>query len=247
MTVEPEPVGPPGILILAGSTLAMTNIRFSIGADGEMTSSIRPQVAWEVWPLWLRIAIDHEATAARVRRKLLSAGDQGDGQLRAKLIEEETRAGMVAVSATAFTVEAMALSAAAHAELGPGIGRRASAARRAAETLKQCFAVPPLRFRAWRDLLVTIFDARNAAVHPDAGLRDPLPHPGVRAAVPRPAHVYRLENATEAVDVGLWTALEAISVPRPRLGKAFEERIASWSQYSQELRAHRNQVRTREV
>jgi hypothetical protein len=206
---------------------------------------MRPQVAWELWPLWLRVAIDHEAAAADARQRLATAKGSEMDQLRAELIEEETRAGMVAISAVAFALEAMARSAAAHAELPHGIGRHASAARRIAEVLKQCFAVPPDRFLAWREVLVMIFASRNDAVHPDAGLRDPLPHPAVRAAVPRPAHVYRLENVTSAVEVGLWTATTATAVPRPRLGKPFRERTAGWRNFGEDLRGHREKARER--
>lgn len=242
MSNGPEPVGPPGVLIFRGSTFAIRDFHISIDASGEMTSSMRPQIAWEIWPLWLRVAIDHEAAAKVAREQLATADGPDDDQRRASLVEEETRAGMVTVSAAAFTVEAMALSAATHAGLPPGIGRRASAARRVAETLKQCFAIPPSRFAAWRDSLVMIFSARNEAVHPDAGLRDPMPHPGIRAGVPRPAHVYRLENATATVDVVLWTALTACVKPRPRLGKAFRERVAGWTQSADDLRAHRTSI-----
>jgi hypothetical protein len=239
---QPEPVGPPGILVFRGSTFAITDFHISFDASGEMTSSMRPQIAWEIWPLWLRVAIDHEAAAKAAREQLATAGGPDDDQRRALLIEEETRACMVTVSAAAFTVEAMALAAATHAGLSPGIGRRASAARRVAETLKQCFAVPPSQFAPWRESLVMIFSARNEAVHPDAGLRDPLPHPGVRAGVPRPAHVYRLENATASVDIVLWTAIEAAAEPRPRLGKAFRERVAGWTQSADDLRTHRKSI-----
>jgi hypothetical protein len=219
--------------------VAITEFSISMGDDGEMTSSMRPLIAWEVWPLWLRVAIDHEASASRARRQLASVIAPDDGGRRADLIEEETRACLVAISSVAFAVEAMALSAATKAGLPAGIGQNASAARRVAEVLKQCFAVPPAHFREWRDVLIMVFDARNEAVHPDAGLRDPLPHPGVRAGVPRPAHVYRLENATAAIDVGLWTAATAGAGPRPRLGKPFRESTAAWAQYAADLRVRR--------
>jgi hypothetical protein len=65
----------------------------------------------------------------------------------------------------------------------------------------------------------------------------------VRAAVPRPAHVYRLENATVAVDMALWTALEAVAVPRSRLGASFRDRTAGWMGHAVELRDHREAVR----
>lgn len=242
VAVAPDPVGPAGLLTLRGSTLALTDFRIEIAADGGITSNIRPQIAWEIWPLWLRVAIDHEVTALSARDRLLSLDGVGDDQARAETLEEETRAGLVTLSAVAFALEAMALSAARHAGLAPGIGKNASAARRIAELLKQCFAIPPSGFDKWRSALVTIFVARNEAVHPDAGLRDPLPHPALRAGVPRPAHVYRVENATAAVQVGIWTAVVAGRDPRARLGKPFREQTAAWSVFAEDLRQHRAAV-----
>src|ERR1700741_560621 len=125
-------------MIFRGPTFAIQDFRISIDASGEMTSSMRPQIAWEMWPLWLCVAIDHEAAAKIARERLATTDHENGDQQRPALIEEETRAGMVAISAVAFTIEAMALSAATHAGLRPGVGRRVGAARRVAETLKQC-------------------------------------------------------------------------------------------------------------
>jgi hypothetical protein len=110
--------------------------------------------------------------------------------------------------------------------------------------LKECFAVPPTHFPKWRDALILIFQVRNDAGHPDAGLQDPLPHPGVRAAVPRAANVYRLDNATRAVELALWTALKVRAVPRSRLGASFRDHAAGWMGYAGELRDYREAVRT---
>lgn len=240
MAEVPEPVGAPGILVFRGSTFALKDFRISLESDGNLTSQMRPQLAWEMWPLWLRVAIEHEALAKVARGRLRDADNPEDDQLRADLIEHETRAGMVTLSATAFCMEAMARSAAAHARLPSGIGASKGAAKRIAEHLKQCFEVPPGQFADWRRALIGIFDCRNEAVHPDGGLRDPLPHPGVRASVPRPAHVFRLENASVAVEIALWTALVVTPKPRARLGKRFREQTANWCDAAEELKSLRD-------
>lgn len=236
------PVGPPGVLVFKGSTFAITDFTISVSDSGELTSTMRPQIGWEIWPLWLRVAIDHERAATAARGELSLTDGEENTERRTACIEAETRAGMVTISAAAFTVEAIALSAATHAGLPRGIGRNASAARRSAETIKQCFAIPNDQFGRWRTALIQVFRARNEAVHPDAGLRDPMPHPGLRAGVPRPAHVYRLENATAATEVALSTAIMAAANPRERLGGAFKDRVAAWAESADTLRLYRQQV-----
>jgi hypothetical protein len=203
--------------------------------EGNFHAQMRPQIGWEMWPLWLRVGIDHERDAYKIRPVLAAAPD---GEPRAEALAAETRACMVAISACAFALEAMANSA-AHAAGIRGVGRNASAGRRIAEVLKQCFVIPHSQFAGWRQALIEIFECRNNAVHADAGLRDPLPHPAIPPLVPRPAHVYRLENAIAAVDVTLSTALVFSKRPRPRLGKVFAERLESWQESAEELRAVR--------
>jgi hypothetical protein len=244
---EVEPVGPVGIMIFKGSTFSIHDFKISIGDDGEVTSTMRPMIAWEIWPLWLRVAIDHEAAARAARQRLTHADGQEHDQLRPQLIEEETRAGMVTISAVAFALEAIALSAARHADLVAGIGRNASTSRRIAEVIKQCFVVPPAAWNDWRDALIKIFEFRNEATHHDAKSHDPIAHPAVRAGVPRPAVVYRLENATNAVHVALWTAVTVLKEPRPRLGKAFREKVAAWGHFADELREHSDDLRTASI
>lgn len=237
------PVGPAGILLVRGSTFSLHNLSISLDASGKMSSTMEPKIAWEIWPMWLRIAIDNEAIAATARKHLLIATGDGTeaGQERARRLEEETRAGLVTISASAFAIEAMALSAGAMAGIN-GVGFATSSAKRACEVLKQCFDLP--QFSEWRKVVIKIFKVRNDAVHPDAGLRDPLYHPAVNAAVPWPAHVYRYENAKASVTTGLHTALEAGRNPKTRHGKAFLKRAAAWKVYGEELRDYRRIFRS---
>lgn len=235
-----EPVGSEGVVIFRGSSIQVRDLKLSIGSDGTAASSMRLMVSWELWPLWLRVAIDHEVLARSARANLLGADDAQ----RAGFLEDEARAGMVTVCAAAFVLEAVALSAASHAELSFGIGSRAGAARRLTEVLKQCFVVPPDRFMVWRKSVRELFAVRNAAVHADSGLKDPLPHPALRAYVPRPAHMFRLENAVGSVDVALNTMLMISGAPRPRLGRRFREATALWNEDAKELQTLRELLRS---
>jgi hypothetical protein len=229
------------VLVIEGSQLQLRDIVLHL--DGSPSPAPRVMLSWEIWPMWLRVAIEHEAAARKFRAKLLQADGPDSDQLRAELLASETRAGMVAITASAFTFEALALSAVAKAGLAGGIGSRTSAAKRAAEMLKQCFAVPPDQFKAWRTGLQQLFTARNQAVHADTGFHEPLSHPALRAGVPRPAHVYRLENAQTAVEGALASALLLSKVPRATRGKAFREAVAAWTKMAEELRDLRDSLR----
>ena len=242
--VQPTPVGSEGVLVIEGSQLKISDLHITLNLDGPPSlSPVRVLLSWEIWPMWLRVAIEHEAAARRIRTELLQADGPDDDQLRADLLASEARACMVAVTAAAFTFEAMALSAVAKAGLADGIGSRTSAAKRIAEMLKQCFAIPSDQFKGWRAGLQQLFTARNEAVHPDTGFHEPLPHPALRAGVARPAHVYRLENAQAAVEGALGCALALSKVPRPTRGKAFREAVAPWAKMAQNLHDLRDSLR----
>lgn len=249
MVVDPDDSAPPdsrvgtqGVMLIRGGQLRLSNLSLTIGEDGQVTAApVEVQLSWDIWPLWLRVAIEHEATAAMSRAELLSADGPENDERRAALLEDETRAGMVTVTAAAFTLEAMALSAASKAGVS-GVGSESTAATRVAEVLKQTFEIKPDLFMTWRDQVKMLFKARNEAVHADAGFHDPLPHPALRAGVVRPAHVYRLENARGAVEIALWTALTLSPAPRPRLGRKFREATAPWAKAAEDLRDLRRKL-----
>jgi len=242
--LSPPPVGPEGILVIRGASFQIRDLVLTLSSNGgEAGGSMRPMLSWDIWPLWLRVAIDHEAAARRFRADLLTADGPENDQRRQLLVEEETRAGMVAVTAGAFTFEALALSAASKAGLSTaGIGSNSGTGARVAEVLKQCFAIPQSQFNDWRAGIKNLFRARNEAVHSDAGFHDPLPHPALRAGVPRPVHVYRLENATAAVEGALTTVLALSAVPRQRHGEFLRDASAAWKTIAEELRDHRQSL-----
>jgi hypothetical protein len=111
-----------GVFVMKGSTFGVDELTLSFGPDGALTGNLRPVLGWELWPLWLRVAQEH-FVAARTARTSLQAADS-DGEERADLLRSETQAGMVAISAVAFAIEAMSISAARLAGLRGGKARR---------------------------------------------------------------------------------------------------------------------------
>lgn len=240
MTFDAQPAEEPrGVLVIPGSTIALKNFRLWIDDSGEVQANLEPQIAFEMWPLWMRVAIDHEQSARVARQQLIDATD--DTQ-RAAALNDETRAGMVAISACAFALESMAISVATRASLH-GVGKSKSAGRRVAEVLRQCFAVPNHQVTQWRKAVLDVFRFRNWAVHPDSAAQDPMEHPGLRAFVPRPANLYRLENSVGSVDVTLSTVAKLPRVPRPGRGPNFAQSMKAWSTFGEDLVQHRSSLR----
>jgi len=60
----------PGIFISEGMRLRITDFTLRIGEDGSVDSSMQWQVALDVWPMWLDVAIDHAVRAVEARSEL---------------------------------------------------------------------------------------------------------------------------------------------------------------------------------
>jgi hypothetical protein len=67
----------------------------------------RVELALDVWPFWLDVAMDHAASARVARHELVAAHQpalEGDivPDVRAELLTRECKNGMVAIAAAAF-------------------------------------------------------------------------------------------------------------------------------------------------
>lgn len=218
-------------MLLAGMSLRVSNLRIVLGEDGPEAMPATYTVAIDMWPQWLRVAIEHECNAQAARHALVAASGHPHRQ---KALAEEMRAGMVTISAVAFALEALALSAAARVPAVESVGRNASTGKKLAETIRQCFDLPGRAFPAWRKTMIQVFQLRNDAVHPDVGFAAPRRHPALNAAVPPPAHIYRLENAKSVVDFAFHTAKFCSEHPKAR-HKTLRELASAWQQYLADL------------
>ncbi len=215
---------------MSGMSLRISDVRITI-ADDVPTSSATFTVAIDMWPQWLRVAVEHQFKAETARAAILASVTAAD---RSNALADEMRAGMVTASAVAFALEALALSAALRVPSVASVGSNASTGKMVAETIRQCFDLPGKAFPDWRKAVIQIFHARNWAVHPDPGFALPRSHPALNASVPPPAHIYRLENSHTAVRLALHTAKFCSEHAKAR-HKDLKEIAAAWQQYVAEL------------
>ena len=217
----------PGILIVRGSSLKISNIGFTIDrVTGDVTT--KPVVATaqvDFWPYWLRIAIEHLPQVRSARLALASAAvtaTSDDSKRETRALENEIAAAMVVIAAAAFSVEAFSAMVHQQAGLERGVGRSTSAARRVAEILRQAFVIGSRSFDEVRSTLGTVFRVRNLAVHPPAAFQEFHPHP-VTASVPIPFAAFTLENSEATLRFILDMLVWCTSSPRPGRPRPFRE------------------------
>lgn len=133
------------------------------------------EVRMDTWNHWLLIArtMTEEAEAAHAR--VLAAHEQGQNEALARALEEEFRAALVAISAMAFTFDALYASVKEHLPPHPAEvaweRNRTARYKRIAETFRGAYRARPESVRQLQQALEQVFRFRDWAVHPPARCR----------------------------------------------------------------------------
>lgn len=223
----------PGIFISEGMSLRITDIRLTVGADGNVVdSSMKWQVALDVWPIWLDVALQHATEALEARSRLIAAVENApngeiEGDLQARLMKEEATAGMVAIAAAAFALDNFADSV---REFAPNIDsakrewQSAGTARhrQIAETLRRTFRVTNSGAKSLADGISQIFKFRDWAVHPSGNFREPVQHDHLDVAVEWRFVAFRASNAAHTAFAATSIISQCIRAPRTSNTKLVE-------------------------
>lgn len=205
-----------GVFADRQTRLRLSEISILIGPDGQPQISVgTPDLAYDIWPLWLGIAFDHKRTARAARTCLESiAGPHGERHGRA--LQDETSAGMVTIAASVFAIDAFYASVLVRIDDPPPWGRKSRRYAIIAETLKRALTMSQAGSNAVHERLREAFRFRNIIVHPTGDFRENLLHPVMRVGVAMPHVAFSVENA-EAITTMIFSLIEqCASVPKAR-------------------------------
>jgi hypothetical protein len=182
-------------------------------AVGASAGSVSLQIRTHLWISWARIALKHEAMAHRAGQEM-----QQPGANHSRLLEREADAGLVAICAAAFALEALyreldELGVVPAVTLAAWKANRLSDDKQILELLK--LAVDPKGLvNSWQRELAWLFGVRGSSVHYRGSFEAPQPHPlGTNVA---PSQItYSAENATRAVDLLLGILERCRDKPKP--------------------------------
>lgn len=162
------------------------------------------QIRHEYWYTWGRIARVEAANASAARKSFGSTSDSAD---QSTALDEEMRAGLVAICAAAFSMETLARfltpmavpQAIQDAWKATKKRRAAGHERRLRDTMKACVALPSGDVDRLVNQFQPVISKRGDAVHHLSEFEDPVAHPvaghGSSAAV-----LYGSESVQEAID-----------------------------------------------
>jgi hypothetical protein len=169
-----------------------------------------------MWIKWALIAMDHERTA-RVARS--EAERVTDPQKLGDPFEAEFHASLVALTASAFALEAFAnhldewLGASVPKTVGQQYGGRVPAAVRVIQVLKDSFDIGPNEPR-WTAEVRALFDLRNDVVHFKPAWNELVKHPTGKSDVVLETVIYSLERASRSVALAVEIMATCLGSPR---------------------------------
>lgn len=96
----------PGILVVDGGDLRVSDIRLDLGSDMPVSSSLRADLRLELWRYWLAEAVNAAIEAAEITPLLSAELLASDSEQLTRLLINELRASMRAITSAAFAIDA---------------------------------------------------------------------------------------------------------------------------------------------
>jgi hypothetical protein len=141
--------------------------------------TVKIKIRTEFWYLWGRIAVAEAAKASEARARFGKSGVSADDS---KAMDDEINAGVVAVCAAAFSIEALLWQVLSPVVLDAKLvlawaKNRTAFKPRLRQTLAHSLALPPVDVDKLADAFQVVVVARGAAVHYDRDFEEPVLDP----------------------------------------------------------------------
>jgi hypothetical protein len=190
-------------------------------------SSIALRITADMYPQWLRIAVDRTFDAEAAGKKVDEVWPAGVPAEQVIAIEAELRDSMSAILACAAAFDGLfgTIADLAPMEAATVATWRKNKTRRdvrICEAIRRRFQIPAANLAKIRPFMRLLFKLRNEAVHPISKTDDPPPHPRLPVAVEKRFVMFRAGNAHNAtlMSLRIFTALSRS--PRPDYEKLVE-------------------------
>jgi hypothetical protein len=169
---------------------------------------------------WFQIAVTHLVDAQEARKRSEAAPAESSDLRPA--IDDETRATMIVIAATAFAIDAL------YAKLNELLDKADRIRCRTrvgtiVETLKRTLDLGP-RTGRWTKSVHELFDLRDDLVHFEGEDRAPEPHPTGKTHVSWESARYTVEKAVWAVDLAREVLTVAYTEPRSK-----HKKLVAWA------------------
>lgn len=195
----------PGIFVVEGADLRLSNIRIELGDEGTLTASpLTMHLRTDMWPYWLAEAVSAAIAATEITPGITPELRESDPAEMRRLLEAELRASMRALTSVAFAIDAFYASVKARSPEHPqqAVWNEKETPRRkqVAETLRHHLRVTNnAQAKELSHRIGEIFRFRDWAVHPGSRYREPVYRPDIDAGVDWHFVVFSAANAIAGV------------------------------------------------
>jgi len=172
-------------------------------ARGKRVPGGRIQMHAIMWPRWIEVAVNHEMAAREIYAELVEG--------RTDRLREEFNQSIVAVAASACTIEALYADVVYLISEQPKIR---TTHRRIGQVIDAAFGLNAGQSSTTRDQLRWLFEWRNEAVHPYTELEPPRVHPAGLNSSAETAKFNAVESS-RAVDIAMAVLELAAAPPNP--------------------------------
>ena len=191
-----------------------------IDETGQLSASLsRIEVSLDTSVMWLRIALDQLDQARRAHASGVDAARSGDDRVLGESLESECAAGMLAISASAFALDAFY---AALKDRSPRVARiplrsgdrRSTRYKIVGEAFRREFKVSGAGLVNLMSALSQVFQFRDYAVHPRADFALPVLKAEVNRITEWRFVSFGAPSAQAAVRAALAILVQLVRVPR---------------------------------
>ena len=177
------------------------------------------RIASNFWIKWAEVALEHAGAAKGARQRAIDA--EAGSQEMGEAFDDEMKAGLVAITSSAFAIDAWYEAVKGMITLPPHViaawsksGARPSRSARVMETLRAGFKLGPAGSR-WGRAIKDLYGLRNDAVHFESEFYESQPHPTGKSNVSMENVIYSADSAVQAADLGVEVVTVCIECPRP--------------------------------
>lgn len=193
----------PGVRLTVGCDLQIANLTIEMDSDGQPTlPSMTLKLRTDMWPFWLRDAIEAAVDAKDYAASIPEAKASGDEEELTRAMTEELRATMRAITGAAFAIDgfyaAVKARTSPHPDQALWIKNRTSRASQISSTLAYHLKLKNETSKVLSERLKSIFRFRDYAVHLDSKYHEAIHRPDIDAGVDRHFILFRAENALNA-------------------------------------------------
>jgi len=190
-----------GVLIFRGMKVGILpgDFTISLGDNAESGSKLILSTAYNVLPIWIRIARDNLRLAKSASQALVEEWSEDTESQKALLISELEPSIQVIVSC-GIALDALYDQLRPYAKLSESDiehwkEKKTSRAKQIAEVIRRVYALDKSVFEQFRQAIIDIIKYRDLAVHPSLELKNACSRPDIPVGVDWKFAAYRYQNS----------------------------------------------------